>query len=173
MHAKHITQKYNIKAISSPLVSCINEIYAKFWSINIQWGITNDGLLHSTFQHQLVVLYNFVWWRLTRVLGFFSDSFYRTRKTDLIKVTTRDTSAEKMSKIVEWLGHRDKARVSVTVHECNECTRRTRELHGVQVTSDFWHFCCTSVPCGCECNTTGGDCLCTHVFTKSMIWNIT
>ena len=61
MHANHYMQNYDAKTISAPLGSCINEIYAKFWSRNIQQGITNDGLLHSRFQHQLVVLNHFVW----------------------------------------------------------------------------------------------------------------
>ena len=61
LHAYHYMQNYDAKSIPAPLKSCINEIYAKFWSINIQQGITNDGLLHSGFQHQLVVLHHFVW----------------------------------------------------------------------------------------------------------------
>ena len=60
MHANHYMQNYDTKSIPVPLGSCINEIYAKFWSRNIQRGITNDGLLHSGFQHQLVVLNHFV-----------------------------------------------------------------------------------------------------------------
>ena len=61
MHANHYMQNYDAKTIPVPLKSCINEIYAKFWSRNIQQGITNDGLLHSRFQHQLVVLNHFVY----------------------------------------------------------------------------------------------------------------
>ena len=67
-------QNYDAKTIPAPLESCINEIYAKFWSRNIQQGITND-LLHSGFQHQLVVLYHFVWRRSYRATTFFSDRF--------------------------------------------------------------------------------------------------
>ena len=69
-------QNYDAKTIPAPLGSCINEIYAKFWSRNIQQGITNDGLLHSGFQHQLVVLNHFVWWRSIGAFTFFSDRFY-------------------------------------------------------------------------------------------------
>ena len=77
MHANHYMQNYDAKTIPAPLGSCINEIYAKFWSRNIQQGITNDGLLHSGFQHQLVVLNHFVWWRSIGAFTFFSDRFYR------------------------------------------------------------------------------------------------
>ena len=61
----------NTKSIPVPaLESCINEIYEKFWSRNIQQGITNDGQLHSGFQHQLVVLNHFVWRKSYRVFTF-------------------------------------------------------------------------------------------------------